>query len=168
MESSKHNIAYISLAICSNKLRFCEWTIFILFFQFPIIPLNLIISFLNLFIFLTSLLYRFVISFIRLIPLLLSLTASLFATTSCKNVETLQRKTGFFGFKSLLVTILCNIILASLLLSIQNCSSSFEYGLVLLATSTRGGHKYKIIDRPFKPKYGTVSQVLLQLVVALM
>ena len=57
MESSKHNIAYISLEICSNKLSFCEWTIFILFFQFPIIPLNLIISFLNLFIFVTSLLY---------------------------------------------------------------------------------------------------------------
>ena len=57
MESFKHNIAYISLEICSNKLSFCEWKIFILFFQFPIIPLNLIISFLNLFIFLTSLLY---------------------------------------------------------------------------------------------------------------
>ena len=27
------------------------------------------------------------------------------------------------------------------------------------------GHKHKIMDRPFKPKYGTVSQVLLQLVV---
>ena len=30
-----------------------------------------------------------------------------------------------------------------------------------------GGHKLKIMDRPFKPKYGTVSQVLLQLVVAI-
>ena len=29
-----------------------------------------------------------------------------------------------------------------------------------------GGHKHKIMDRPFKPKYGAVSQVLLQLVVA--
>jgi len=29
-----------------------------------------------------------------------------------------------------------------------------------------GGHKHKIMYRPFKPKYGTVSQVLLQLVVA--
>ena len=29
-----------------------------------------------------------------------------------------------------------------------------------------GGHKHKIMDRPFKTKYGTVSQVLLQLVVA--
>ena len=27
-------------------------------------------------------------------------------------------------------------------------------------------HKHKIMDRPFMPKYGTVSQVLLQLVVA--
>ena len=26
-----------------------------------------------------------------------------------------------------------------------------------------GGHKHKIMDEPFKPKYGTVSQVLLQL-----
>ena len=29
-----------------------------------------------------------------------------------------------------------------------------------------GGHKHKIMDRPLKPKYGTVSRVLLQLVVA--
>ena len=29
----------------------------------------------------------------------------------------------------------------------------------------KGGHKHKIMDRLFKPKYGTVSQVLLQLVV---
>ena len=29
-----------------------------------------------------------------------------------------------------------------------------------------GGGSHKIMDRPFKPKYGTVSQVLLQLVVA--
>ena len=29
-----------------------------------------------------------------------------------------------------------------------------------------GGDKRKIMDRPFKLKYGTVSQVLLQLVVA--
>ena len=29
-----------------------------------------------------------------------------------------------------------------------------------------GDHKHKIMDRPFMPKYGTVSQVLLQLVVA--
>ena len=46
---------------------------------------------------------------------------------------------------------------------------SFEHGLVLLATLIRseGGRDYKqkIMDRPFKPKYGTVSQVLLELVV---
>ena len=30
-----------------------------------------------------------------------------------------------------------------------------------------GDHKHKIMDRPFMPKYGTVSQVLLQLVVVL-
>ena len=113
----------------------------------------------------TSLLYwnllRFLISFIRLIPLFLSLTASLFATTSCKNVETLQRKTAFFGFKSLLVTLLCNIILASLLLSIQSCSSSFECGLLLLATSTRGGgggwQKYKAIHSYSKIWYSASS-----------
>ena len=33
--------------------------------------------------------------------------------------------------------------------------------------STCTGKEHKIMDRPFKPKYGTVSQVLLQLVVAL-
>ena len=31
----------------------------------------------------------------------------------------------------------------------------------------RGNHKHKIMDRPFMPKYGTVTQVLLQLVVAI-
>ena len=30
----------------------------------------------------------------------------------------------------------------------------------------RGGHNHKIMERPFTPKYGTVSQVLLQRVVA--
>ena len=39
----------------------------------------------------------------------------LLAITSYKNVETLQRKTGLFFFKSPLVTIMCNIILTSLL-----------------------------------------------------
>ena len=29
-----------------------------------------------------------------------------------------------------------------------------------------GDHKHKIMDRPFMPKYGTVFQVLLQVVVA--
>ena len=45
------------------------------------------------------------------------------------------------------------------------------HGLVLLATLIRGGgggvQKHEIMDRPFRPKYGTMSQVLkLQLVVA--
>ena len=36
----------------------------------------------------------------------------------------------------------------------------------MLATLIReGDHKHKIMDRAFMPKYGTVSQVLLQLVV---
>ena len=29
-----------------------------------------------------------------------------------------------------------------------------------------GGHKHNIMDRPSMPKYGTVSQVLLQLIVS--
>ena len=40
---------------------------------------------------------------------------------------------------------------------------------MLLATLIKGGggdHKHKIMDRPFMPKYSTVCQVLLQLVVA--
>ena len=44
---------------------------------------------------------------------------------------------------------------------------SFECGLVLLATLIRGGEGITgKMDRSFKPKYGTVSQVLLQLFVA--
>ena len=53
--------------------------------------------------------------------------------------------------------------LTSLLPPIQ----SFEHGLVLLATLIRGGGggaQTQDRGRPFKPKYGTVSQVLLQLV----
>ena len=37
---------------------------------------------------------------------------------------------------------------------------------MVLYKGWRGDHKHKIKDRPFMPKYGTVSQVLLQLVVA--
>ena len=37
---------------------------------------------------------------------------------------------------------------------------------MVLYKGWRGDHKHKINDRPFMPKYGTVSQVLLQLVVA--
>ena len=65
----------------------------------------------------------------------------LLATTSYKNVETLQRKTGLFFFKSPLVTIMCNIILTSLLpphfkLFLQVLSM---HGLLLLATLIREG-----------------------------
>ena len=38
--------------------------------------------------------------------------------------------------------------------------------LATLIKGWRGDHKHKTIDRPFMPKYGTVSQVLLELVVA--
>ena len=85
------------------------------------------------------------------------------ATTSCKNVETLSRKNNLSCFKSLLVTGLWDKILTSLLPPFKVVPPSFEHGLV---KGWRGGHKHKIMDRPFKPKYGTVSQVLLQLVVA--
>ena len=92
------------------------------------------------------------------------------ATTSCKNVETLSRKNDLSCFKSLLVTGLLNIILTSLLPPIQSCSSKFWAWSCIASNfdkGWRGDHKHKIMDRPFMPKYGTVSQVLLQLVVAL-
>ena len=91
-------------------------------------------------------------------------------TTSYKNVETLSRKNNLSSFKSLLVTGLWDKILTSPLPPFKVIPPSFEHGLVLLATLKRGGggcHKHKIMDKPFKPKYGTVSQVLLQLVVAI-
>ena len=47
------------------------------------------------------------------------------ATTSCKNVETLQRKNDLSCFKSLLVTALWDIILTSLFSPIQSWSSKF-------------------------------------------
>ena len=51
--------------------------------------------------------------------------------------------------------------------SVRSVPPSFEHGLVLLATLIRcGGVEHKIMDSSFMPKYGTVSQVLLQLVVA--
>ena len=52
---------------------------------------------------------------------------------------------------------------------IQSCSSKFWVWSCIANNfdkGRRGGHKHKIMDRPFMPKYGTVSQVLLQLVVA--
>ena len=93
------------------------------------------------------------------------------ATTTCKNVETLPRKNDLSCFKSLLVTGLWDIILTSLLPPIQSCSSKFWVWSCIASNfdkGWRGDHKHKIMDRPFMPKYGTVSQLLLQLVVAIM
>ena len=93
------------------------------------------------------------------------------ATTSCKNVETkkLRRKNYLSCFKSLLVTGLWDIIMISLLPLIQSCSLKL-WALSCIATNFHKGrrrdHKHKITDWPFKPKYGAVSPVLLQLVVA--
>ena len=70
-------------------------------------------------------------------------------------------------FKSLLVTGLWDIILTSLLPPIQSCSSKFWVWSCIggnFDKGWRGHHKHKIIDRPFMPKYGAASQVLLQLV----
>ena len=90
-------------------------------------------------------------------------------TTSCKNVETLPRKNDLSCFKSLLVTSLWDILLTSLLPPIQSCSSKFWAWSCIASNfdkGWRGDHKHKSMDRPFMPKYGIVSQVLLQLVVA--
>ena len=93
--------------------------------------------------------------------------SGLFATTSCKNVETLPRRNGLSCFKSLLVTGLRDIILTSLPFKVVH--PSFVYGLVLLATLIRGGGGIKS-TRSWTGHlchlYGTVSHVLLQLVVA--
>ena len=74
-------------------------------------------------------------------------------------------------FKSLLVTGLGDIILTSLLPSIHSCCPMFWAWSCIASNfdeGRRGDHRYKIVGRPFKPKYGTVShrQVFLQLVVA--
>ena len=90
-------------------------------------------------------------------------------TTSCKNVETLSRKNNLSCFKSLLVTGLWDKIVTPLLPPIQSCSSKFWAWSCIASNfekGWRGGHEHKIMDRPLKPKYGTVSQVLLQMVVA--
>ena len=54
---------------------------------------------------------------------------------------------------------------------IQSCSSKF-WAWSRTATNFdkgwRGDHKHKIMDRPFMPKYHTLSEVLLQLVVTWM
>ena len=88
-------------------------------------------------------------------------------TTGCKNVETLPRKTDLSCFKSLLVTGLWDIILTSLLPPIQSCSSKFWAWSCIASNFDKpveGGSQHKIMDKPFMPKYGTVSRVLLQLV----
>ena len=57
-----------------------------------------------------------------------------------------------------------------LLPPIQSCSSKFWVWSCIASNfdkGCRGDHKHKTMDTPFMPKYGTVSQVLLQLVVAL-
>ena len=90
------------------------------------------------------------------------------ATTSCKNVvETVGRKNDLSSFKSLLVTGLWYIILTSPSLPFKFVPPSVEHGLVLLATSLRGGGGIKSarVERPFKANNSTMSQVLLQLVV---
>ena len=81
-------------------------------------------------------------------------------TTSCKNVETLPWKNDLPCFKSLLVTSLWDIILTSLLPPIQRCSSKFWVWSCIASNfdnGWRGDHKYKIMDRPFMPKYGMYS-----------
>ena len=93
----------------------------------------------------------------------------LIAATSCKNVETLPWKNDLSCRKSLLVTGLWDIILTSLLPPNQSCSSKFWVWSSISSNfdkGWRGDHKHKIMDGLFMPKYGTVSQVLLQLVVA--
>ena len=98
------------------------------------------------------------------------------ATTSCKNVETLRWK---IGLSLLQIAASCTSVIYNTdrpsppspslpFPFIQSCST--KYGLVLTATLIRGGgrdHKHKIMDRPFKQKWGTVSQVFLQLIAAL-
>ena len=92
------------------------------------------------------------------------------STTSCKNVETLSWKKRPFllqiapDHRSVRYNIL-----TSLLPPIQTCSSMFWVWSCIASNfdkGWRGDHKHKIMDRPFMPKYGTVSQVLLQLVVS--
>ena len=80
----------------------------------------------------------------------------------------LQKCRDLSCFKLLLVIGLWDIILTSLL-PIQSCSSKFWAWSCIASNfdkGWRGDHKHKIMDRPFMPKYGTVSQVLLQLCVA--
>ena len=85
------------------------------------------------------------------------------------SVETLRRENDLSCFKSLLVAGLWPKILTSLLPFLQSCSSKFGAWSCTASNfdkGVKGDHKHKIMDRPFVPKYGTVCQVLLQLVVA--
>ena len=80
-----------------------------------------------------------------------------------------HEKPTFVCLKSLMVTGLWDITLTSLLPPIQSCSSKFWVWSCIASNFVkgwRGDHKHKIMDRLFMPKYGTESQVLLQLVVA--
>ena len=88
------------------------------------------------------------------------------ATTSYKNVETFPRNKNLSCLKSLLVTGRWDM--NSLLPPIQSCSSTFWAWSCIASNFDEGwreDHKHKTMDRPFKPKQGTVSQVLLELVV---
>ena len=84
-------------------------------------------------------------------------------TTSCKNVETQTKKQPFMlqitaSHRSVKYnTHLPPSSHSKLFLQVY-IASNFDKGW-------RGDHKHKIMDRPLIPKYGTVSQVLLQLVV---
>ena len=109
--------------------------------------------------------------FAKYIKIMLVMTnyAKDYVTTSCKNFETLRRKNDLSCFKSLPATGLWDIILTSLLHSIQSCSSKFCAWSCIASNfdkGWRGNHQHEIMDGPFKSKYGTVSQVLLQLVVS--
>ena len=89
--------------------------------------------------------------------------------TSCKNVEVCPWKNDLSCFKLLLVIGLWDKTLTSPVFPpIQSCSSKFWAWSCIASNFDKGWshHKQKIMDRPFMPKYGTVSQVLLQLCVA--
>ena len=98
-----------------------------------------------------------------------SLVTALEATTSSKTVEALPQKKQPFMLQITAShrSVRYNIDLPP----IQSCSSKF-WAWSRTATNFdkgwRGDHKHKIMDRPFMPKYHTLSEVLLQLVVTWM
>ena len=75
-------------------------------------------------------------------------------TTSCKNVETLRRKSSLSYLKSLLVTRLWEIIISSPSPPSKIVPLSFEHGLVLLATLIRrgGGSQAQDHGQAIRPK----------------